>query len=297
MNTRMALEPVVYLNGRFVPRSQASLDVEDRGALFGDGVYEVLRYYHGKPLAMPEHVARLDRSLKEVGLKSSPDVAQLPAVSDELLSRNGLSDAKLYWQVTRGASTPREHAFPKNTPPTVLAIAYPEKPLDPALPARGVAAILHEDERWHRCHIKSLMLLPNVMARNKAMELGAYEAIFHRGDIVTEATCTSLFMVRKGSLVTHPADQWILPGVTRTLVLRLARQAGILVRERTFTVGELLRADEVFLCGTTTHIAGVTHIDNQAITSGAVGPLTQRLHELFMERIAKECYGLVGSGC
>jgi D-alanine transaminase len=289
-------QSVVYLNGRYVPRSQATLDVEDRGALFGDGVYEVLRYYHGRPLALTEHLDRLSRSLKEISLDAGDEIEALPRVSEQLLQRNGLSDAKLYWQVTRGAAR-REHAFPKDVPPTVLAIASPEKPIDPSAPARGVSAILHEDERWHRCNIKSLMLLPNVLARNKALDVGAYEAILHRGDTVTEATCTSLFMVRKGSLVTHPANQWILPGITRLLVLRLARQAGILVRERSFTVGELLNADEVFLCGTTTHIAGVTHIDNQPIASGGVGALTQRLHEMFMERIAKECLGLVGSGC
>ncbi len=285
-----AIEPQVYLNGQFVPRSQATMDIEDRGALFADGVYEVLRYFAGRPLVLEDHLQRLRLSMQAIRLTEPPWVTGLGHVSDELVRRNGLADATLYWQVTRG-SAPRDHVFPKGATPTVLAIAYPAPSIEQAGQLAAVEAILHEDLRWHLCSIKSLMLLPNVLAKNRAVESGAREAILHRGNRITEGTSTSVFIVRSGELWTHPADQWILGGITRRLLIGLAPGLGVPVVERTYTVEQLLTADEVLICGTTTLVAAVVRVDGQPIGPGSVGPLTRQLHGAVVDYIKRNCCG------
>ena len=281
-------QPIIYLNGKFVPRDQATLDIEDRGALFADGVYEVVRYYAGRSRAMDKHVARLHHSLEMIGIARTAEIDALASASDTLVARNGLPDAKLYWQVSRG-SAPRDHLYPKGVSPTVMAIAYPSVPLDPDATAKPVKCILLDDERWHNCNIKSLMLLPNVIAKNKANDVGAYEAILHRAGIVTEGSATSLFIVRRGEVWTHPDSRWILPGVTRSMVIDLATGLGIKVHEASYTVDELLAADEVFLTGTTTHVAGVVRIDDVVINDGNVGPVTARLQAAFLKEVVRTC--------
>ena len=281
-------EPVVYLNGGFVPRGEAKFDVEDRGALFADGVYEVVRFYAGRPFAMDEHVGRLRQSLDAIRMPHPPAVDGLGAISERLVRENRLADAKVYWHVTRG-SAPRDHVIPVGTAPTVMAIAYPAPPLDVAAPAGRVTAVLAEDQRWHRCSIKSLMLLPNVLAKSQAHDAGADEAILHRGGVVTEGTATSVFAVVGGVLRTHPADQWILGGITRGLVLTLAGRLGLEVRQTAVTLDEVRQATEVLLCGTTVPIASVTSIDGSPVGGGGVGPIAARLHRAMVEHIAEAC--------
>lgn len=281
----------MYLNGVFLPRSQARLDIEDRGSMFADGVYEVIAYHHGRPLAMREHSDRLRASLQAIELSAPPQVDQLGPISDELVRRNGLENAKVYWQITRG-SAPRDHAFPPpDTPPTVFAIAYPMAALDRRSEPAKLRAILVEDIRWHRCSIKSLLLLPNALAKNQAKKAGADEAILHRGPTVTEGTATSVFIVRDNQLWTHPADQWILDGITRRLVLRLAHETGVPAFERTFTTQQLLTADEVLICGTTTPVAGVVQIDQHTLHDGQIGPTTRKLHDALVAYIFQTCGG------
>lgn len=281
-------DAIVYLNGQFLPRGEAKLDIEDRGAMFADGVYEVTRFYAGRPFAMDAHIARLTRSLDEIRIASPADVQRLAELNHELLRRNHLTDAIVYWQVTRGSAT-RNHRFPPDATPTFFMIAYPAKPLDPAAGPAVQRVILHEDRRWHCCSIKSLMLLPNVLAKQKAVEAGAYEAILHRDKVVTEGTSTSVCIVRDGELITHPADQFILGSITRAVVLDLARTLGVPVRERTFTIDELLTADEVFICGTTSHITAVDRIDDATISDGGAGDITRRLHEALIGHIVETC--------
>lgn len=277
-------ERFVYLNGEMLPRSQAKLDLEDRGAVFADGVYEVTRYYNGKPFAMNEHIARLQRSLAQIRIEEPADVARLGEISGELLRRNDLRDAIVYWQITRGAA-PRKHPFPQGVKPTMFVITYSALPFDPAALPLNKTAILHEDLRWHQCSIKSLMLLPNVMAKQKAEESGAYEAILHRGDIVTEGTSTSVMIVRNGELWTHPANALILGSITRAIVLELARKIGLPVREETYTVKDLLTADEAIICGTTSHVTPIVKVGGQFIGNGAMGPVTRRLHDALTAHI------------
>lgn len=279
-------DPIVFLNGQYLPRSQATLSIEDRGTLFGDGVYEVLRYYAGRPFEMDAHMARLRRSLGGMQLAEPALAATLPQISDELVRRNRLPDAKLYWQITRGPA-PRDHAFPAEVHPTVLAIAYPARPMsDEVMRWR---ATLAEDVRWSCCWIKSLMLLPNVMAKSAARAAGCDEAILHREGVVTEGSSSNVFMVRGGEVWTHPADRWILGGVTRQVVIDVARAEGVAVHEACFTTDDLLGADEAFFSGTTTHVAAATHVEGQAIGDGEPGPVTRRLARAFARRVAAAC--------
>jgi D-alanine transaminase len=281
----MADQPTVYLNGQFLPRGEAKLDIEDRGALFADGVYEVVHYYGGSPFAMAAHAQRMQRSLAALGIDCDADFA---AISDELIRRNAAPHASVYWQVSRGPAR-RDHVIPQHVTPTVLLIVYPDTPPNMHAAPRQVTAMLHEDMRWSQCWIKSLMLLPNVLAKSKARAAGAFEAILHRDGFVTEGASTNAFIARGGELWTHPADQYILGGITRDTVLQLAGELGIVCNEQRFAVDELLGADEVMLTGTSTHVAAVTRIDDHTIGDGQAGPIARRLHDALMRRIARDC--------
>jgi D-alanine transaminase len=281
-------QAIVYFNGSFIPRGEAVLDIEDRGALFADGVYEVVRYYNGNAFEMPGHLDRLKRSLKAIDMAVPQTAARLDQISDDLVERNELLDARVYWQVTRG-SAPRSHDYNDTITPTVFAVATAEPALDAAAPAPGIEAILQEDIRWHLCSIKSLMLLPNVLATHRARAAGAQEAILHRGDVVTEGAATSVIAIRDSAIWTHPADQWILGSITRSNVLRLAENAGINICERVYSVDDLMSADEVLVCGTTRHVSAVVKIDGQMIGKGEVGPMANRLHRLLIDHICDQC--------
>lgn len=285
----MATHPEhVYLNGQYLPKSEAMLSVEDRGTLFGDGVYEVIRYYGGRPLAMEAHLARLRRSLRGIELDEPVAVAQLPAISDALVRDNDVPDAKVYWQVTRGPAA-REHVIPAEARPSVLVMSYPAPPLETQAPCPAWRAMVAEDRRWSDCWIKSLMLLPNVLARTAAQRAGCNEAILQRDGRVTEGSSTNVFIVRDGELRTHPADRHILGGVTRQLVIELAQAQGLSVVERACTVEQLMAADEVFVTGTTTHIAAITHVDGRAIADAEAGPVTRALHEALVGHVLDAC--------
>ncbi len=280
--------PFVHLNGAFIPRGEATIDIEDRGALFADGVYEVLRYHHGSALAMAPHIERLRGSLDAIGLSLANPVDALASTSDELVQRNGFRDAVVYWHVSRG-SAPRNHAIPDDVTPTVLMIAYPAAPMTPETDPMEVDTVLCEDVRWHHCNIKSLMLLPAVLAQHRARSAGAEHAILHRGDRVTEGAAHNAFAVREGQVWTHPADQWILAGITRALVINLARATQVAVHEEPFTVEFLREADEVLLTGTTMHVASVVSVDGQRIGDGHAGPMARKLQACLMKHVAATC--------
>jgi D-alanine transaminase len=277
----------VYLNGSYVPRDQATLDIEDRGAMFADGVYEVVHYFSGRAFAMEEHLKRLERSMAAIDLVE-PRARELGVISDQLIKRNSLDDATVYWQVTRGSAR-RDHVIHAETKPTILAIAYEAAPLDIAAEPISVHATLTKDLRWHQCAIKSLMLLPNVLAKSAAHRAGAFEAILHRQGLVTEGSSTNIFVVCDGELRTHEANEMILGGITRDIVIQLARDSGIACHEQAVTVDQLLAAQEVMLTGTTTLVAAVSRVDDSDIAGGHIGPITTRLHRLLIDHIAKVC--------
>ena len=285
--------PIVYHDSEFVSESDAGYAIQDRGLLFGDGVYEVVRYDGGQPFALDAHVDRMQRSLAGIGLEGV-EAAAFPELSAQLLERNGLEDAKVYWQATRGPAT-RDFVMPVPDP-SVTLIAYPTPRADPGAELRHGAGYLADDCRWTKCWIKSLMLLPASMAKTAAVRAGAVEAIFVRdkpgaaGRHVTEGSSTNVFAVVDGVLRTHPDDGWILGGVTRQTLLRLARELGIAVDPAgAFTPDELGAAAEVFVCSTT-QITAITALRDGAgsekkIADGRPGLVTQRLHRAYLEAV------------
>jgi D-alanine transaminase len=282
----MSAGDVVFLNGEFRRKSEAMLPLEERGLLFGDGVYEVLRYYGGRGFRIEAHLERLAQSLSGVEIEL-PSLGQIGELSAELVRRNRFSDCTVYWQFTRGAAT-RDPIYPQDVQPTRFALVYPQAPLRQAAPL-CLRAITAPDLRWHRCSIKSLLLLPNVLARNAAARAGCDAAILCRGETPTESTSANLGIVSGGEIWTHPADDWILDGITRRVVLECARELGLRVHERPFRRIDMLLAEEVFLCGTTTHVATVAKIDGRALAQAAVGPITRRLADALLHTIAREC--------
>ena len=275
---------LAWVNGRFLPLEQAVVSVEDRGYQFGDGVYEVIRTYRGQPFQLDAHWARLERSAKAIGLGLPFRRAEWQRLVAEGLGRAGHPETKIYLQVTRGVAA-RDHVFPTGTPPTVVMTFRPMQPLSAALSEAGVGAITLEDERWGRCDIKSVNLLPNLLARQRAKEAGAFEAILLRDGVVTEGSVSNVAAVTGGRLVTAPEGPRILSGVTRAVILELARKDGIPVEERFVTADELRRADEVFLCGTTVEVLPVVQLDEAMVGIGRPGPVTGRLRLRFKEAV------------
>jgi D-alanine transaminase len=270
-----------FLNGCFKPLAEILVPVEDRGYQFGDGVYEVIRTYRGVPFQLEAHLARLERSAKAIDLPEPCSAQQWADVVGEGIRLAGYAESKVYIQLTRGVA-PRDHLFPPTASPTAVMTVREMRPLTPALRSTGVAAITVEDLRWGRCDIKSLNLLPNVMARQQAKEAGAFEAIFVRGREVTEGAVSNLMLARDGVLITPPEGPRILSGVTRAVVLGLARKEGLAVEERAVGVDELRRADEVFLTGTTVEILPVTQVDGVEVGTGRPGELTGLLYARFL---------------
>jgi D-alanine transaminase len=278
---------VVYLNGRFVPMAEALVPVEDRGMLFADGIYEVVRSYGGRVFALEAHLERLERSAAAIRL-ALPPRDEVRRVIEESLQRLAEPEATVYLQVTRGHPGARDHAVPKGVRPTVFAIARPAHALDPKLVAAGVDAITLPDRRWQMCHVKSIGLLLNSLARQDAIDAGAFDAILVRDGVVTEGSATNVCCVFDGALVTHPEGPLILSGVTRATVLRLARDIGLPVREEPVPVERLGFADEVFFCGTTTEVLGVRSIDGRTVGSGRPGPVTTRLHAVYAKAVGAD---------
>ncbi len=278
---------VAYFNGQYLPKDDVCLSPDDRGFLFADGVYEVVRSYRGKLFAADAHLRRLRRSLGAVRLEWA-DCDQFPQIAAELVRRSGLADAEatVYLQVTRGVA-PRHHPFPEPPPPpTVYATAKPIE-AESEHEQDGLRIILVPDIRWGRCDIKSVALLPNVLAAQEAREAGADEAVFVREGLVTEGTRTNVAIVRQGALLTHPTDHRILPGITRAMVLELCHELGIAAHERPFTADELRNAEEVLIIGTTKEVSGAVMVDGQPVSDGQPGPVTRRLAAAYADLVAR----------
>jgi D-alanine transaminase len=277
----------VYLNGAYLPDAEAKVSVLDRGFIFGDGVYEVWRVVDGQLFENSRHNRRLKSGLKTVEI-ALPDkeVDALSSVADVLMRENGLTSGEgtFYVEITRGAA-PRTHAYPPaGTKPTVLAMVSKFE-VPHAMREAGAKAITEDDVRWMRCDVKTVQLLPNCMAKQKASVAGAMEAIFIRDGIVTEGTHTSLFAVKDGTLRTHPLGPFILPSITRELILEIAREQKVPVSEKPFTKTELFAMDEVFVSGTTTDVTPIVDIDGKKISSGNPGPVSKQLYAGLQSRL------------
>src|SRR3712207_4618727 len=278
----------VYVNGSYLPSERASLSPLDRGFVFGDGVYEVWRVVNGRLFEAERHRERLERGLRElrIGPPDAADADGLRTIAERLLGENGLLDghATFYVQVTRGAA-PRAHQFPPvGTRPTIFAYTAGLKSLDEAR-RTGARAITQPDVRWLRCDIKTIQLLPNVLAKQAAVDAGAFEAIFVRDGIAMEGTHSNLFSVLNGELRTAPANNLTLPGVTRSVVLELAQELGIPCREQPVTEAELRWVEEVFFTGTTTDVLPVVQVDDFQIGDGKPGPIAAALYEALVGRM------------
>ncbi|WP_282141386.1 D-amino-acid transaminase [Cytobacillus oceanisediminis] len=281
----------VILNGDLIERSEAKVDIEDRGYQFGDGVYEVIRVYNGKMFTADEHLERLLESGRKIELDIPYSVGQLKQMLAEMIKRNNLELGIVYMQFSRGTS-PRNHAYPGADVAPVLT-AYTRETSRPVESMRnGVKAILIEDIRWLRCDIKSLNLLGNIMAKQKAAQSGCFEAIQHRGGTVTEGSSSNIAIVKDGTLYTHPATNLILNGITRRKINEICRENGVALEESAFTKDDLLDADEVFMSSTSAEITPITEIEGKPIGNGSSGPITNKLQNLFEEAIEKECGSL-----
>lgn len=273
----------MLFNDRILAREYV-VDIEDRGYQFGDGVYEVIGVYNRKPMMMQEHMKRLERSAKEIQLKLPYPVSDLQNKLEQLVVKNDLVEGIIYLQVSRGVAS-REHYFPATDVPAVtIAYTRPEERMT-ATEDKGATVVLTEDIRWLRCDIKTLNLLPNVLAKQKAIENDAIEAILHRGETVTEASASNVFIVKDGELFTHPANHFILNGITRKKVLQICKDLKLKVNEKTYTVNELLAADEVFITATKLDVVPILKVDDHVIGKGSAGNITKDILEKFREFI------------
>lgn len=264
----------IYLNGRRLAPAEAAVRFDDRGFQFGDGAYEVLRVYEGRPFLLEDHLARLVRTLEGLEIALPEPLERIAELCRTLAVERG--DGTVYLQITRGAA-PRAHAFPAGVAPTFLAYSNPAGRVPLALKLRSVP-----DDRWGRCHLKTLNLLANVLAKQAAVRAGADEGLFVREDgTVTEGTVSNAFLVRSGAIVTHPANKRILGGITRAYVIELAGDLGLAVNEHPFSLDETRWADELFMTGTTIEVAPVESLDGRPVGDGKPGPVTRKLQTAF----------------
>jgi D-alanine transaminase len=275
------MQRIVYLNGQFLPLSEARVSVLDRGFLFGDAVYEVIPSYEGRLFRLHHHLERLERSLSAIRMANPLAAEQWHDLLRNLIERTPGTDQAVYLQVTRGAPDKRDHAIPQGIAPTVFAMSTPLPPKPSHLAERGIAAITLDDIRWRYCHIKSINLLPNVLLRQEALDQEAEEAILVRNGEVTEGAATNIFLVRAGEILTPPKGEGLLPGITRDLVLELAADAALPYAERAISDRELEIADEIWLTSSMREVVPVTLLNGRPVGNGKPGPIWKRMNELF----------------
>ena len=275
-----------YVNGRYQPHNAARVHIEDRGYQFADGVYEVVPVHNGILVDEDLHLDRLDRSLSELRIGQPMSRASLKLIARELMRRNGLSNGFLYMQVTRGVA-PRDHKFPKGAKPAVVMTTRQMKPHSEKVLSEGLKVITLPDQRWDRCDIKSVSLLPNVLGKQAAVDAGAYEAWQVDGnDMVTEGTSTNAWIVTGDSkVITRDATHSILNGITRITLLNLIKAEGYELEERSFSVEEARGAREAFLTSSTSFVLPITQIDGQPVGNGHPGILTGKLRQHYVDYV------------
>lgn len=270
---------LAYLNGWLGSLEDAVVSVNDRGYNFGDGIYEVIRAYDGVMFALEEHLERLALSAAAVEINLPWKRNELKEIAEDVRSRSGIDEATVYIQVTRGTA-PRNHLSDADMRPNLLVTVRHNTEIDPALYSEGIKAITIPEFRWQMCHVKSISLQASVLAKRRANRAGAVEAIFILPDgTVTEGASSNVFIVKDGVLMTHPADNRILPGVLRHFVLKVAESLGTAVKVQPYNILDLKKADEVFITGTVAEIVPVVNVDGKTIGNGKPGPVTARLHK------------------
>jgi D-alanine transaminase len=267
----------VYLNGQYLPLSEAKISVLDRGFLFGDGIYEVIPSYFGRLFHFQAHMARLENSLSAIRLANPHSREQWLAILTPLL--NGVQDQYIYLQITRGTAPKRDHGFPENTPPTVFAMCSPIVPL--AERDTGIKVVTMQDSRWKLCNTKAITLLANILHRQEAIDQHCAEALLVKDGYVTEGAASNVFAVVDGVLMTPPKSAEILPGITRDVILELAQQHGVPNKEESFTLAALQSASEVWITSSTREIIPVVECDGLAVGDGKPGPVWHNINQLF----------------
>ncbi|PKM13255.1 MAG: D-amino acid aminotransferase [Gammaproteobacteria bacterium HGW-Gammaproteobacteria-3] len=267
----------VYLNGHYLPLSDAKISVLDRGFLFGDGIYEVIPAYNGRLFRLHEHLLRLKNSLSHIRLANPHSAGQWAEILQPLLTQD--PEQYIYLQITRGVAPKRDHAFPEHTQPTVFAMCSPITPF--AGRNAGIKAVTLDDNRWGLCNIKAITLLANILLRQSAVDQGAAEAILHKDGYVTEGAASNVFAVIDGILTTPPNGADILPGITRDVILELASANHIPTRETVISLEALQMASEIWLASSTREIIPVVQLDAQLVADGKPGPVWKKIHQLF----------------
>lgn len=279
---------VAYVNGRYVAQRAACVHIEDRGYQFADGVYEVIAVCARALVDTEPHLDRLERSLRELKIARPMSRSALALVINEVVARNRVEDGIVYIQMTRGVA-PRDHAFPRQQETQVVMTARRSKPHPSSYGEDGVKVISVPDIRWERCDIKSVSLLPNVLAKQRAREAGAYEALFVAADgMVTEGSSTNAWIVTTaGELVTQPSSNAILSGITRRTVMEIVREEGLSLVERGFTLSEAKAAREAFVTSTTAFVMPVTQIDDAVIANGKAGSVSSKLRQRYIAHMTQ----------
>jgi D-alanine transaminase len=273
-------EQVVYLNGSFVPLSEARIPVLDRGFIFGDGIYEVVPVYEGRPFRLTQHLKRLERSLAAISIDNPFDEAGWRALIADLVGRHGWPNQFVYMQITRGVAR-RDHAFPKGIQPTVFAMTSEFVAPAAALREQGLSVITADDERWLHCDIKSVSLLGNVLAKQAAVDAGAAECMMFRDGILTEGSSSNIWVVRNGRVLGSPVNHLVLEGIRVGLLAELCARCGLDYELRRVPREEVLQADELMLTSATREILPITKVDGAPVGNGRPGPVYQRLIEAY----------------
>lgn len=276
------MNDIVYLNGEFMPIEEARIPVLDRGFIFGDGVYEVIPVYSKHPFRMAEHLRRLQYSLDKIRIANPHTDAEWTRLASEIIQRNEDDDQSVYLQVTRGVAK-RDHAFPKNTKPTVFMMSTPLVTPAPAVVESGVACITAQDYRWLNCDIKSISLLGNCLLRQQSADVGATETILFRDGQLTEASASNVFIVKDNVLLAPPKDNLVLPGITYDVVLEIARAREFQVEVRAITEAEVRSADEIWITSSTKEVLAVTTLDGKPVGDGKPGALFRRMLALYQQ--------------
>ena len=278
------MDSIAYVNGSFVPLSEAKVSILDRGFLFADGIYEVAAVLDGKLVDNASHLARLKRSVGEISLELPEGLARIEEIQKELVARNKLENGLVYLEVTRGADTGRDFAFPKGVKPTLIMFVTVKDIVDAPSARTGIAVITLPDIRWERRDIKSVALLAQVLAKQAAAAAGAGEAWMIEDGKVTEGGSSSAFIVTQDDvLVTRQNGSEILPGCTRKAVVRLAEERQLRVEERAFTVAEALAAKEAFITSASSFVQPVVSIDGKPVGNGKPGAMASRLREIYID--------------
>ncbi|WP_412842224.1 D-amino acid aminotransferase [Campylobacter armoricus] len=286
---RVEEKEIVFLNGEFVKASEAKVSVFDRGFIFGDGIYEVVPIVNAKIADKEEFWERFERSLAQIELQIPYTKEEFESVLEQLIIKNSLKEGGLYMQVTRGVAS-RNFALLKGLKPTIMAFAFECNVIDYELAKSGVSVISTADLRWKRRDIKSISLLAQCLAKEEAIKAKVFEAFMVENALVTEASSSSAFIIKDKTLITKPFSNEILPGIRRKNILKFAKELGLKIDQRAFSVKEVYEADEVFISAATFLVLGVIKADSKIINDGKVGFYTQKLREKYIEKIQKEVF-------